>query len=724
MASKAFTDSDLLERDSNEFLASTIPYISSHVRETRSTLSSESRTVERGKYAVLVSTAPLPSIIGLGPPGRNPVCICPRGCEHISFHDAMKLEGDFRDEIGDFCSDRVSFLVGRLPVWSTNLRNKVEFVDIPTVYHLWTFFRRATYWWKRFNGNKKLKFELGREARLLLMSSTGRSLKDFKFTSTHELLSLKTNRAAMGRLRNWFITLDGLQMSLLLASQGHPEICNWGFVDKVTQTYLNNALGDLFKISATDETYYADLKKYRNLMKDKILKERRLLEPLGNERFFPDGFWFFDLIVNVLNLNKYLLSPAQLKTIAYLTQTRSCGLPPKPVSEKAIEKFLKTVSSMPTPLSRATAYEVSRALDSVILKMKSVKNFEGLMNRANLNTKISLSNSASFFCPREVGGKVEDARQILENLPENNPYFNLDTGKIEYYFNRDDKSLTPGEKLLHRCIFIALTDLSSATTINLPHIGDVRISVVEEPGKARVITVSRVEHSIILHALAHFLSIFISVLPSSRTGMKASQHMWDTLKRIKKENLSRDGMYTGTTSFFGSEDWESATDALNPFPIRILFDGLMHGLELPKFYTRLCRDLLTMPRRVYDKTILETSNYQAPLTVKFSGIFQGDPCCKQMLHMTHLVSREAALNNMKVIGRKTITPLAKKDKAGNQFGHIPNIKIIRSRFSSEFLHEELLRHIRPKPVMDEGNEFGMRLELLSQLRNPQVPSIA
>lgn len=250
--------------------------------------------------------------------------------------------------------------------------------------------------------------------------------------------------------------------------------------------------------------------------------------------------------------------------------------------------------------------------------------------------------------------------------------------------------------MLHFCILTALTDLSMHDEAK-PHIGDVRLSTVLEPGKARIITVSRVEHSIVLHPLAHLLSTLIGSLPSSKTGMKASNHMWDTYVRIKKVNISEDGMYSGVTSFLASEDWKEATDSINPYVIKLILEGLIRGLELPRFYARLCKILLTMPRRVYERDILKSENYLQPFCVKTLGIFQGDPLCKQMLHMSHLVPRKVGLNWLKRVGRKAHFSEAhsRQDKAGNWYGGITNLNLVRRRTSEKVFRQEVRRTISP-----------------------------
>lgn len=257
----------------------------------------------------------------------------------------------------------------------------------------------------------------------------------------------------------------------------------------------------------------------------------------------------------------------------------------------AVKKWKKTVGLVPTPLTPLVRYDISRAVDSIVLDLRSQGNFEGLMNTACSHSKVSLSNSASFTCTRKDGGKVESARILLNELPIDCPFFDLETGKVLFRFGKEDKNLTPGEKLFHFSILQAVTSLSSADD-GCPHIGDIRYSVVLEPGKARVISVSRIEHTLVLHPLAHFLSVLLATFDSSRTGLVAANHMWDAFKRINRNNIPADSIFSGknaTRTFMGSEDWSEATDSYNPYFAMVVLDGLQKGLGIPKFYARLCK---------------------------------------------------------------------------------------------------------------------------------------
>jgi len=676
----------------------TVDYINSAIRQNKFVKKSDLQTVHK---TVKASTAPLCTIIKGGPEHLTTRCLCGHSDLHISFFEAMTLDREVRYEVDDFCHNRNTFITGRLPQWLTGLDNKKEFSELPSVYNLYHVLSRGTYWWKEFSGQKFLKMNLSREARLLLFAATGKDLKDFLFLDTRALLKLKCNKSALGRIKNWFMTLDGLLISILLGSQGHTEICNWGFFDRIMQTYLKTAISDLFKVNVEDITYYARLKEARGWMKDKFLKERKTMTKNSSGDYLSGNFWYFNKIIDLLELDAERLTPDGLKSIAYLTQTRAAGLPPKPVELKAIKDLLENLGDLPKSLNRAQSYNLSRGVDSICRQLKSQKNYKNLLNTANLHTKISLSNSASFTDTREEGGKVESARKLIDEIPDKCPYFDLETGKVLFTFSKDDENLSPGTKMFHYSILVALTDFIKIDD-SLPHIGDVRISSVAEPGKYRIITISRIEHAAILHPLAHLLKEILASLPSSRTGMTASNHMWDTYVRLTKDYIPRDGIYDGKSTFVGSEDWKNATDCENPYAVGVMIDGLRVGLDLPNFYVNLCKRLLTMPRRIFDKSILTTKLYNKPIGVKVRGILQGDPLTKQMLHMSHLVPRQVGLNRLRLIGLQSIV-LPLKEDHNSLYGGVP------------FIHPKLLEKLTYEEKIDEYQRFLTR----SRFDNPQ-----
>jgi len=635
---------------------------------------------EENKHFVLEGKSiPLSSITRGGPPSLRPKCLCTNLTKHISFFDALQEEN--KDKISMFCNNVDSFLVGRLPCWLTRLKNKKQFTELPTVFNVFSVFEK-TFWFK-FYIKENHKFEISRELRLLLIASTGRELSSFGKIGTRELLCLRTDPSALHRIKNFFITLDGLLISLLLSSQGDKNICNWKFFEKVMKTYIDHAVFDLF-LMGDKLTYYEKLKKSRGLMKDLLLKERSGIVK-NKKMLFDSNFWFFDYVILSRGLRRVYQTPSSVTSLSYLVQTRSAGLPPEPLRIRATKKFIETVSKVPKHLSSVQKTELIFATRSVLREIRNPEGFENLFDYALSSTKVSLTDSASFRIPRGEGGKFEEARLMLSYMKGLKiPVLDLNTGKVKYTVNGGDGSLKPGQELLMASIATAINHLSRKTTDEVDHIGDVRFASVEEPGKSRIITIPMIEHSIILHPLAHILSDLLSSIESTRSGLKKTNHLWDFYTRIKRDSLVykiyKSKFSEGTLGlipdeverasiFLGSEDWTSATDSMNPHAVKLMLECLT-DIAIPRFYLGLCIKLITMPRRVYSS---RRNHPQNPTSIKFSGILQGDPLCKQILHMSHLVSRFVALRRLEYIGLVSMIPPF-KEKNGDYFGCVPKFR--------------------------------------------------
>jgi hypothetical protein len=478
------------------------------------------------------------------------------------------------------------------------------------------------------------------------------------------------------------------------------------------------------------------LKKAKGLIKDICLKERK--DP-NKKLVFDPNLWFYDKFCNVLKLNKTILDIQSVISISYITQTRAVGLPPEPVEHKALEKFYKTIKDKPDKLTPERIFEISWGMDQVLRKIIIKKDFINYIDYALTQSKISISDSASFFHPRTVGGKLESARHILDLFRKKNipiPIHDLYTGSVQYHIDADDESVSFGTKVFHISIMIAVNNFRKHLD-HEPHIGDLRVSSVKEPGKVRVITVSRFEHSAILHPLAHVMAELLALLDSTRPGLKASNHMWEFFKGIKEEDIPLSGIFSeeyvdefgttrriaGSSIFIGSEDWTAATDSLNPHAVKVVLERL-HRLNFPTFYLDLCIKLLIMPRRVYERVPV---SYQDEIkAIKTCGVLQGDPVCKIVLHLSHLVSRSVAQEKLRIIGRLSNTPPSIV-KDGIQYNAVPGLhgKIVSNMTERQYV-EEIKNYFRfhqvPLDSSGRPNIFigGDTLSLIKNLQRGLV----
>jgi hypothetical protein len=538
-------------------------------------------------------------------------------------------------------------------------------MHLPTVEHLRNLFRRGTWWWKTLSkecirGGSEW---LSRPARLLLVAATGKSLRSVKELPTRDLLKMPLRPQGLSKVRNFILTLDGILISLLLSATRQvdgkkveiEEMNNWQYFDKVMQSYFKEAIFDLFKVEGP--TYYAELKRVRGLIKDLALKERRTFE----EEDLPQRFWYFKYIVKYHIGGRKILSLDSLRVVTFITQTRACGLPPAAVKTAALEKFLATVTSKCGEKSPRCWEDLSYGVDRVALDIVTGKDFNMVLNRSLAESKISASNSACIQATREEGGKVEALRVLYQCLKgQKIPVFDLRTGRVSHYVEAHDGPLSIGETLFHHSIYewmrfiksnYRCKDLGGQFTL-----ADVRVDLVTEPGKARVITIPHVLHGVLLQPLAHVFSVLVASLPSSTTGMKASNHMWDFYKRMSPlvpvNDIFGHDKHPGRETYLCSEDWSEATDRFDPLVANFLVKEFGRHMGLPRFYIELCARAISVPRRLFLGRDPSNGDLREPAGTKVLGCLMGDPLTKQILHLSHNVVRKIAENYVLMVCHK------------------------------------------------------------------------
>jgi hypothetical protein len=591
----------------------------------------------------------------------------------------------------------------------------MEFSKLPSVYNVYRVFLK-TYWWKKFSGSCKRggKTWLSERARKLLYATTGEDLREMGNLPTAELLKMETSSGGLHAVKNFLSTGDGLCLTLLFAGKGMLEVNNWKYFDKVMHSYLCSAVFDLFKEKGS--TYYGRLKAVRGYIKDKSLKER------AQAHFSDVGpeFWFLKPFFDKYLEGKELLSYEGLTAVAYLTQTRACGLAPRALQHESFEKFLLTVEQQPEKPTDLDIELVTVATHEVATEILGSKNFREVLNRALLNSKVSLSNSACLTHPRRINGKLagkaEAARKIMRSLlGKRLRIFNLENGSVSQVIQVTESDADrAGMILFHYAIAEAMMYLKTGHHLQASpepecyRITDCRVSTVVEQGKARMITVSSLEHSLVLHPLAHVFSTFISQIPSSHTGMKASNHMWEFYKRTSPL-IPPDGIFRHETGnpkkmFLGNEDWSEATDRLSPYLAHLMVCEFGKALGMPTFYLTLCARMLVQERRLF------TARLGHLCGQKRSGILQGDPLTKQVLHLSHLVSRKISERMVREVCHRINHGFPVTVHQDKQFRPFPVVPMLKD--NPDAIADVFRRYMdRPTLRTDEDRKKGLFKDL-------------
>jgi len=323
-----------------------------------------------------------------------------------------------------------------------------------------------------------------------------------------------------------------------------------------------------------------------------------------------------------------------------LSQTRASGVPPRSLYDKTLAKtkeILTTPSSrellefIESPLKVATDHFYS----DLLTRLGGEGSREGFFESVVKESKISLSDSGEFFTNTNDGGKLEASRLVLTSNPEI-PEIDLNTGlKTGKVLTKDSPI---GERLFHWACGM-FTDRSKIYNKNCM---SCRISLVAELGKYRTITVSTLQHALLLHPMSHMGLKIVGAMPTSESGIGAANHAWNFFKRMSHKNPSASFIFNEDiqTSVF-STDWSSATDYCDPLIAGAMLNRLLEALGVPKWYRETVLFALTGPRQV------ETIDRNGVPIEKFftsRGVLMGDPVTKMVLHLHHLIGARIAGN--------------------------------------------------------------------------------
>jgi len=519
----------------------------------------------------------------------------------------------------------------RLPREVTGLSKRVEFNSLPNVGTALRVLKKGTFWYKQLLKKQKLSSSVhGRHmARLLggYQSSEGPEPMSV-------IKSRKINVAAVQRLRSILATVDGLLMQILLAFPGNGEFQDWKRIDQIQRSLIANLLTDYFR--DTDPARITTFEKVKEIRKG--IKEQ-VFSPVGTVQSV--------YVPRELSAIRTVLSCIRGKTpLAYLqgsilSQTRGGGVPPRNVYEKTLAATKATLTTPSDPalyksISQDLAISVDHLYSDLLTRLGGRQNREKYFDSALREAKISLSDSGEFFTPTEQGGKLEAARRILQSNPEI-PEISLHTGQ------RTGKVLTSsdptGERLFHWACGL-FTDRRRCYDRNNM---SCRISLVAELGKYRTITVSTLQHAVLLHVISHIGLKLIEAFPSSESGVGAANHAWNFFKRISRKNPSADFLFKEKNPVVFSTDWKNATDFCDHYIAHAMLNRFLDLIGVPKWYRETACFALFSPRQV--ETL---DRKRCPIDHFFTkrGVLMGDPVTKVVLHLYHLVGRRLACNLM------------------------------------------------------------------------------
>jgi hypothetical protein len=564
---------------------------------------------------------------------RTHLCHCGERQRHRSLFDvnrlfvAKNLLGQIDCPEISVCHNAESIWECGLPRALTGLNNRVTFEKLPNVRAGLRVLSKGTYWFPQLaKGKYKSCAFLRKMSRLLagLPSSEGR--EPFGVVKSSPI-----SGPAVQRLRSLLATVDGLLMQVILAFPGSPDFQSWKRIDQIQRSLISQLLDDYFK----------DLEPDRVLTYEKVKRLRKEIKMHG---FNPASNMTAVAVPRELSALRAALSllkgetPLTYLQVMLLSQTRASGVPPRAVYDRTIAK---TKAILMTPSSRELleiisgplARSVDHLYSDLLTRLGGSENREKFFSDVTKSAKISLSDSGEFFTNSNQGGKLEAARTVLKAHPEI-PEIDLHTGRPTGVV------LTPSSPIGERLFHWACGTFVDRAKVYEKNCMSCRISLVAELGKYRTITVSTLQHAVLLHPFSHMGLKILEALPSSESGIGAANHAWNFFKRLSHKNPSASFIFDKNieTSVM-STDWESATDYCDPYIACAMLNRLMNLLGIPRWYRETVCFALTAPRQV--ETL---DRNQVPIEKFYTsrGVLMGDPVTKVVLHLHHLVGRRIA----------------------------------------------------------------------------------
>nr|UYL95394.1 MAG: RNA-dependent RNA polymerase [Tonghua Narna tick virus 4] len=565
---------------------------------------------------------------------RTHLCKCTENQRHRSLFDlnllytGPNLLGTKDCPEISVCHNAENIWECKLPREITGLTNRVTFNRLPNVRTALAVLKRGTYWYPQLAKGKFKECSFTRKiARLLGGYSSCEGREPFGTVKNRKL-----SAPAVQRLRSLLATVDGLLLQVCLAFPGSTQFQNWDRIDQIQRCLIAQILDDFFK----------DINPERVLTFEKVKRLRKEIKMAG---FNPTKTMSDVDIPRELSALRVALSLIRGKTplshlqVMIMSQTRASGVPPRAVYDRTIAKtkaILTTPSSkelyqlVSGPLTRSVDHFYSDLL--IRLKGEDLRNlfFESVAKSA----KISLSDSGEFFTTTDKGGKLERSRIVLQTNPEIREvdlHTGLHTGKVLTASNSKQ-----GERLFHW----ALNAFRDRQNVYNNNCMSCRISLVAELGKYRTITVSTLQHALLLHPFSHMGLKILEAIPSSESGIGAANQAWNFFKRLSHKNPSASFIFNEKIeTSVHSTDWESATDYCDPYIAGAMLNRFCYLLGVPQWYRETMLFALTGPRQV------ETLDRNgAPIEVFYTsrGVLMGDPVTKIVLHLHHLIGAKIA----------------------------------------------------------------------------------
>jgi hypothetical protein len=459
------------------------------------------------------------------------------------------------------------------------------------------------------------------------------------------------------RLLEVLKTTDGLFLQRFLS---YPEeVWTWEKYDLFVLQSLSILITDeffdgLLKGEALEKitTHYEQLKRARKLFKLVIHQDeasRHWADLNGVPR------WVHSFLGAAWKRSLRHAGYAKAYLAGTLSQTRGSGTPPPLVTLRAKRKFLTSVQEKPKPMSPTSRALVRRALEDAFGDLP-----KGLFTGLETKSRVTVSGAACWEATRKEGGTAQAILQIMLKYDDSGiPIRCLDTGKILDWRQKGDFE-SIGTAIFWAC-------LNEVLMTNPEELREVHLTIVKEPGKARVVTKGRAALKIVLDTVSKICSFPLKKgFKSSESGMGRAHHGWnlfrdftseemyDLLFRENRKEREQDEFHDHVSRlcvwedvYLSSTDYQEATDRLVHELAHLVGKAWMRKCGIPPFLQGIVIGTCFQPRTVYFTATGPLSDVGAPAegdtrTIRlYRGVLMGDPLTKVILHLVNIISRKA-----------------------------------------------------------------------------------
>jgi len=474
----------------------------------------------------------------------------------------------------------------------------------------------------------------------------------------HDPSHVRSKRERARRFIEVLKTVDGLFLQRYLSFP--EEEWSWEKYDLyilqnlsilITDEFFDGVLTDY---SMSLKTNYSSLKAARKLFKSVIHRDEPSKHDACLDLDVPR--WIQSSLRPVWKLAIRMKGYQRLFVAGILSQTRGSGTPPPLLVLASKEKFILSVQEAPPSISKSNLSLISKAMD---LAVESIPQevFTGLDTKA----RVTVTGSACWEETRRSGGTAQAVLDILGKYEGEKfiPIRNLDTGNIDEWRRKDDFE-SVGTAVFFAC-------LQEVLDTDPEHLGDVFLTLVREPGKARAVTKGIAALKIILDTVSKICSWPLKKgFKSSESGMGKSHHGWNLFKdmfseelydTLFHENRSRreedifadhlERIVVWDDCFAGSTDYQEATDRMvHTFAEKVGIKW-MRKCGIPNILVGIVVRVCYRPRRVYftgtgplSKYGTSTEDPDTRYVVLRRGVLMGDPLTKVVLHFSNIIARQ------------------------------------------------------------------------------------